>query len=160
MRRQKNPISIAKVLGASSIVPGIAQKLREYRLKKLWAQSVGAKLAQKTMPQRLIGRALYVNVTAHPWLTELGFHKKEIIKRLNEETGENSVDEIVFKVGAVKDLNTKPMHQRSGKREKHTLSPVEKAFVAEIEAKAKGIKDEGLRRLILRTLEKSFSEES
>ncbi|MEK6531747.1 MAG: DUF721 domain-containing protein [Deltaproteobacteria bacterium] len=159
MRRQKGLISIGALLGSSSIAPGIAQKLCEYRLKKSWTGCVGTKLAQKTMPQRLIGRVLHVNVSAHAWATELGFHKKEIIDRLNKATGGNSVDEIVFRVGAVRELGAKaPRPGSGGSGVRHQLSSDEQALCREIEALSKGIKDEALRRLILRTVEKSFPE--
>jgi len=44
---------------------------------------------------------LYVTVSSSPWLQQLRFLEKDLIGKINLALGEEFVDEIKFKVGAI-----------------------------------------------------------
>lgn len=139
---------IGAILGSSFNSLGIASKLKEHSIRKVWAECVGKKISQKAAPSRLIGTTLYCSVTSSPWMAELGFHKQSIIEKINKKLGYTAISEVVFKLGAVEP----PKEAQAETIRKRELSAEERLA---IEKAASGIKDEGLKNLIKKVMEKA-----
>ncbi|MEE9613909.1 MAG: DUF721 domain-containing protein [Thermodesulfobacteriota bacterium] len=153
--RHKKPSNIGSVLDRTFRHLGLNAKLREYRVKLAWPEAVGRTVSGKTAPIRLMGKVLHVAVASSPWMTELGYHKKDILSKLNRIVGEAAVTEIVFKPGTVKPLREKTSPQRRPPlRPRHEITEKERSF---IDRTAEAIEDPALKELIKRTMEKKYS---
>jgi len=146
--RQQSPVPISSILPSLGHL-NLPAKLREYKINKAWNECVGAGIARRACPLRLMGTTLYCNVTSSAWMTEINYQKTNIIERLNEVMGYRAVTEIVLKIGPVKTLfRTKAA---PGWQQKE-LTDEDKAF---IEGVTSGIKDDKLRSIIKRVIGKS-----
>jgi len=154
-----SPIPVSDILTSSLASLGIAEKIKEYRVKKIWPECVGEVIARNTAPQNLIGKTLYCAVLSSSWMTELNYRKGEIIARLNLKTNERVmpplgvipplpvVTEIVFRMGSF--TPTGPT-KRTPLAEKKKLSPEQKEF---IEKTVHLVKDAELKDAIKRAME-------
>ncbi len=78
---------------------GLAAKLEENALLKLWPKAVGQQIALQTQPDCLKNRTLFVKTTSSVWVQQLHFMKEEILQKLNELAGKFAVKDIHFSVG-------------------------------------------------------------
>jgi predicted nucleic acid-binding Zn ribbon protein len=76
---------------------GIDRPIRRADAIRLWPKAVGEKISQMTEPQFFSNGKMFVKVKSDVWRNELFFHKKELIRRLNDEIGEWIVEDIVLK---------------------------------------------------------------
>lgn len=90
------------LLASSCASIPIATLIRDYTIRKNWADFVGSAASAKSEPTRLSGTTLYCSVTSSVWMSELAYAKSEIIERINKAVGEKAVLEIIFKMGQVK----------------------------------------------------------
>ncbi|MDQ1330812.1 MAG: hypothetical protein QG578_1077 [Thermodesulfobacteriota bacterium] len=67
----------------------------------LWDEVVGAAVAKNASPAGFKGKILLVNVVSSVWIQELQYHRKDIIRKLNEALGKELVCDIKFKIGSV-----------------------------------------------------------
>lgn len=146
-RRPSRVTRVASVLTSFSNL-GIPARIREYTVKKIWAECVGQGIAKKTSPTRLIGQTLYCSAASTAWLTELNYQKKEIISKINAAIGEEAVAQIIFRIGTVEP----PQEKSEETGPSRALTAQEKRFIDET---AETIPDEDLKALIKRALEKS-----
>ncbi len=138
------------ILSSSFASLGLEARLREYRLKKAWAECVGDHISKRSTPTRLIGKTLYCTAASTSWMTELNFQRPSIIKKLNAILGSGAVAEIVFRLGEVALAQDPPDAQVQAPRD---LSQDE---LSRIEKTAAPVKDPGLKELIKRAMEKSI----
>lgn len=147
--RSYTPTGVGSILSGSFASLGIAHKIKEYSIKKIWAECVGAGIAAKTAPTSLIGDVIHCAVSSSPWMTEMNYHKAEIMEKINARLGSGTVTGIVFKIGPIKTLRVKePL--RATKRE---LTPQARQFIEET---TEGVKDKDLKTLIARAMAKSL----
>ncbi len=66
-----------------------------------WNDAVGKTIAENAQPAAFKGKVLLVHVTSSTWIHELRFLEKGIIHNINSISGENLVEEIKFKIGAL-----------------------------------------------------------
>ena len=144
--KSKYPARVDSIIGASLTFPGIGAKIREYKIKKAWADVVGPAISKRAAPDRLIGRTLYCNVSTAPWMTELNYQKRSIIEKLNSRVAPVAVTEIIFKHGHVPEPVREP--ERAERRIK-ALSADDLRFIEEIVAP---IKDPELRAAVKRAI--------
>ncbi|MCP4693350.1 MAG: DUF721 domain-containing protein [Desulfobacterales bacterium] len=89
-----------------SLLDGILKKYRrDYdegieRIWETWEGAVGKAIAENARPEAFRGKELLVYVNSSAWLHQLGFLKKDIIKKVNEALGADLVKEIRFKIGS------------------------------------------------------------
>lgn len=81
--------------------PGLADRLREADIWRLWPEVVGPAIVPRAQPLRIVNGALTVAVSSGPWMQELNFLKGLIREKLNARLGEEIVKEIVLKSGKV-----------------------------------------------------------
>jgi predicted nucleic acid-binding Zn ribbon protein len=67
----------------------------------LWESAVGDVIAKNTKPEAFKGKLLLVHVNSPPWMHQLQFLKKDIIKKVNQALGKELVQDIKFKIGPV-----------------------------------------------------------
>lgn len=80
---------------------GLAERLRETEIWRIWPEVVGAALASRAQPVRIINGTLTVAVSSAPWMQELRFMTAMMKEKLNSRLGAEVVREIVLKAGRV-----------------------------------------------------------
>lgn len=142
---------ITSILNSSFASLGIASKIKEYKVKKAWAQCVGENISKKAAPVRQIGTVLHCHVSSSPWMTELNYQKALIISKINERMGFKAVTDIIFRIGPIET----PLQAEVYRAPNRQITPEERQF---IEDTTSGIKDNKLKELIKRVIEKRKSE--
>ncbi len=87
---------LASTLDALVQELGIQPKLHEYDAVLYWEEIVGEHIAKAATAMKIMQGVLYVQVHASTWRNELLLRKKEIIAKLNERFGSNTVKDIRF----------------------------------------------------------------
>ncbi len=80
---------------------GLAERLREAEIWRIWPEVVGATVAARAQPLRIINGTLTVAVSSAPWIQELRFMTGMIKEKLNSRLGGEVVREVVLKAGKV-----------------------------------------------------------
>ncbi len=78
---------------------GMAAKLEENAVLKLWPKAVGEQISVQTQPDGLRGGTLFVKATSSVWVQQLHFMKDDIRQKLNELAGKEAIKEIRFTIG-------------------------------------------------------------
>lgn len=91
--------SIGEILYSTLKKKGLAGKLEENAILKLWPQAVGKRIARQTHPDALRNRTLFVKTISSVWVQQLHFMKEEILQKMNELAGRKVINEIRFSVG-------------------------------------------------------------
>jgi len=102
MRKKKTQSrlqSIGEILFSSFKGKGVAAKIEENSLMKLWPKAVGQQIVLQTQPDCLKNGTLFVKTTSSVWVQQLHFMKDEILHKLNELAGKIAVKDIRFSVG-------------------------------------------------------------
>jgi len=102
MRKKKNQSrlqSIGDILFSSFKGKGVAAKIEENSLIKLWPKAVGQQIVLQTQPDCLKNGTLFVKTTSSVWVQQLHFMKEEILQKLNDLAGKIAVKDIRFSVG-------------------------------------------------------------
>ena len=148
----KGPTKIEHILTALSGTPPFDSQslntiMKGFSIKKAWAKAVGANIAKRAQPLKIAGKTLYVTVATSTWMEELKYLKKDIIKKINNDLKEQTVEEIVFRLGAIAENNTSKNQPSAISRQpsKHQLSQKE---MDDIDRMLKPIKDVGLKETI------------
>lgn len=82
------------------VLPGFLQKVGpkglwiEARIRKVWAEALGAKLAEHVNVGRLKGRTLVVFASSDVWANEFRYMADMVRERVNARLGEEIVEEI------------------------------------------------------------------
>jgi hypothetical protein len=101
--RRKNIKSIPRPLGdilfAILKKRGLASKIEENKILKLWPMAVGDKINLQTKADAFRNGTLFVKTTSSIWVQQLHFIKEEIIYKLNEIAGKIILKDIRFSVG-------------------------------------------------------------
>lgn len=80
---------------------GLEERLREAEIWRVWSDVVGATVAARAQPLRIINGTLTVAVSSAPWIQELRFMTGMMKEKLNSRLGGEVVREIVLKAGKV-----------------------------------------------------------
>jgi predicted nucleic acid-binding Zn ribbon protein len=102
MRKKKTQSrlhSIGEILFSSFKGKGVAAKIEENSLIKLWHKAVGQQIVLQTQPDCFKNGTLFVKTTSSVWVQQLHFMKDEILHKLNELAGKIAVKDIRFSVG-------------------------------------------------------------
>ncbi|MBO9563983.1 MAG: DUF721 domain-containing protein [Niastella sp.] len=71
--------------------------MQALQIEDVWEQIMGKTIAKYTDKIQIYGTTLYITTTVAPLKQELLYQKEQIIQRVNERLGENSVKEVVIK---------------------------------------------------------------
>lgn len=95
------PQPLRDVVREELSVLGLADRLKEAEIWRLWPEIVGQTIASRAMPLRIIKGTLTLAVSSGPWKQELMFLKAAMIEKLNACLGGEIVREIVLKSGKI-----------------------------------------------------------
>jgi hypothetical protein len=144
--QMKGPVKLGFILDSAFSQLGLSSKIKEYRIRKNWAAVVGKPLSRKTTPFRLKGKTIHISAENSAWLSEARYHKKEIIRRINEMTAEELVTEAVFSIGKG---NEKEIEKPAEPPKDRALTREEELY---IEKTVSAVKDAELKDRIKRAL--------
>ena len=84
----------------SSLIEGLnlQKEMTLYHLTSHWEEIVGPQIALHTAPESLRFDTLSLSVDSAPWMNQLTFFKKDIIKNINKYLQKNQVREIFFRL--------------------------------------------------------------
>lgn len=100
--RMPFPKPLPALIQESLMGHGLAERLREAEIWRVWPEAVGAMVAARAQPLRIINGTLTVAVTSAPWIQELRFMTAMIREKLNTRLGGEIVREIVLKAGKIR----------------------------------------------------------
>ncbi len=99
--RMSFPKPLPGLLQESFQTLGLAERLRDAEIWRVWPEVVGAVVAARAQPLRIINGTLTVAVSSAPWMQELRFMTGMMREKLNNCLGSEVVREIVLKAGRV-----------------------------------------------------------
>ncbi|NLN39252.1 MAG: DUF721 domain-containing protein [Smithella sp.] len=103
--RQRQLQPLGEILSRSLKRRGLAARLEESRLFKLWPEAVGPAIAAQSKPDAIRGGIMFVRTTSSVWVQQLHFMKDEIRRKINELSGKTWVIDIHFGVGYIPDAH-------------------------------------------------------
>lgn len=129
---------------------GLAERLREAEIWRIWPDVVGATLATRACPVRIINGTLTVAVSSAPWMQELRFMTAMMKEKLNSCLGAEVVRDIVLKAGRVDKPPAEVPDEISVSR---TLTPQQQEM---IEAQSASIADPETRQAFIELMRTSM----
>jgi len=75
---------------------GLEKGVTQNKALLIWSDVVGSTIAEKTNPEKVEHGVLTVKTDNPSWRQELVFKKHEIIDKLNQKLGKNTIREIKF----------------------------------------------------------------
>jgi hypothetical protein len=124
---------------------GVDEAVRLQQIRNDWQTLFEKPLSSHMSPSRLFEGDLLLSVDSPAWLQQLGFCKKEILKKLSDY----GVRDLRFRIGRVSTKNRQEDHPRKAVH----LSPEETLFISDT---VSDVGDELLRETIRKTIEKSL----
>lgn len=92
-------LTASDAIAAALDLHGITDQVRAGRLLTEWSDLVGPKIAQRTRPEGVTDRMLWVEVATSAWLHELNLLRPQLLKGLLERLGEPSLfDDLKFRL--------------------------------------------------------------
>jgi hypothetical protein len=86
-------------VAAALALHGISDQVRAGRVLTEWSELVGPKIAQRTRPDGVTDRLLWVEVATSAWLHELNLLRPQLLKGLIERLGQPSLfDDLRFRL--------------------------------------------------------------
>jgi predicted nucleic acid-binding Zn ribbon protein len=148
------PRPLSGLVRENLVGTGLAERLREAEIWRIWPDVVGATLASRAYPVRIINGTLTVAVSSAPWMQELRFMTEVMKEKLNSSLGSEVVRNIVLKAGRVE--NT-PAEVPDEITETRTLTPQQLAL---IEAQSASISDPETRQAFIELMKASMEHSS
>ncbi|MDX2087364.1 MAG: DUF721 domain-containing protein [Kofleriaceae bacterium] len=153
-RRAREMQHAATAIANTLAVHGISDEVRGQRLYTEWTELVGPKIAQRTRPEGITDRVLWIEVATSAWLHELNLLRPQLMNGLRTRLGEPSLfDEVRFKLAG---RSRRPTVQLPTGRTRTVAPPrpqrtpasgaAREKIVSEVEA----VEDDELRELIAR----------
>ena len=97
MATQEGPQPLGDVIQSVIDRLGLRSRINEARIIETWATLAGPQINGVTNSVWMKGTKLFVKVRSSAWRQELHMRRREWRQRLNEELGEELVEEIVFR---------------------------------------------------------------
>lgn len=148
--RMPFPRPLSGLVQESLVGLGLAGRLREAEIWRIWPDVVGEALASRAQPVRIINGTLTVAVSSAPWMQELRFMTSMMKEKLNICLGDEVVREIVLKAGRV---DKPPAEVPDEVIEVHPLTPGQLAL---IETRSASIEDPETRRAFIELMQVSM----
>src|SRR5690349_14146790 len=152
-RRTLEPQTASAAITAALAFHGITDQVRAGRVVTEWTDLVGPRIAQRTRPDGVIDRVLWVEVATSAWLHELNALRPQLLAGLRERLGEPAVfDRLEFRLAGHRRRD--PVAQRSPRRPpsppRPAPPPATGAARERIVREAEAVDDAELRELIAR----------
>jgi hypothetical protein len=153
------PRTASDAVAAVLAVHGISDEVRAGRVVTEWSDLVGTKIAQRTRPDGIIDRTMWVEVATSAWLHELNLLRPQLLQSLFERLGEPKLfDDLRFRLAGRhrREPVTLRAAGRAGREKQlapspHPLPPPATGAARErIVREASAVDDDELRELIAR----------
>ncbi len=153
--RARMALAASEAVAAALDFHHITDEIRAGRVLTEWAELVGPKIAQRTRPEGIRERILWVEVANSAWMHELNLLRPQLLRGLRERLGEPAVfDELKFRIaGRTQRDATKlrgPVARRPPAPKLPLPMPATGAAREQIIREAESVDDEDLRELIAR----------
>ena len=145
--------SAANAISSVLKLHGIDDRVRAERLVTEWTDIVGPKIAQRTRPDGVNDRILWIEVATSAWLQELNLLRAQLLSNLVERLGEPRLfDDLKFRLAGRrgKAQVTVPTNRRPARPEKPLPPPATGAARESIVREVAAVDDDELRELIAR----------
>ena len=86
-RRTQGVQAASEAVAAALALHGIADEVRAGRVLTEWSELVGPRIAQRTRPDGVTDRVLWVEVATSAWLHELNLLRPQLLRGLLERLG-------------------------------------------------------------------------
>lgn len=125
--RKRYPESLQAVLGNLFADTPLGLRMREAKIWLIWERAVGKTVASRAYPTQFRDGTLTVAATSSPWLQQLTFMKRDLVKAVNRECGEELVRDIFLTTAPPR---KEPPPPRVPKRSKPAIPPEQRAAIA------------------------------
>ncbi|MDR2651755.1 MAG: DUF721 domain-containing protein [Prevotellaceae bacterium] len=95
--RRSQPIIIGSLLPLFLKEFGLEKGYRDYKLLKLWDETLGVTVSKATLSKKLEGKKLYVYLSSSVVRAELFMMRSEIIREINNRAGEIIIEELILR---------------------------------------------------------------
>ncbi|HWO21334.1 MAG TPA: DUF721 domain-containing protein [Kofleriaceae bacterium] len=133
---------------------GLADDVRGERVIAEWTELVGPRIAQRTRPDRIAERVLWIEVATAAWLHELNHLRPQLLRGLSERLGEPALfDDLRLRLasGGRRDRAIVPRGRRAAPAPpRPAVRPATGAAREAIVREVAAVDDEELRELIAR----------
>ena len=92
---RKNDYTLAELMQIFAANPKLKPKLYQKRIEAAWLEVAGPWINKETHSIRLQEHTLIIRVQSAPLRQELHYSKEKILKKVNEEIGEEYVTEVI-----------------------------------------------------------------
>lgn len=146
------PESAARAITNVLAFHGIADRVRAERLVTEWTELVGPKIAQRTRPDGVNDRVLWIEVATSAWLQELNLLRPQLLASLVERLGEPRLfDDLKFRLAGRRSRPPVVMPRpRALRVDKPLPPPATGASRESIVREVAAVDDDELRELIAR----------
>lgn len=97
--RTLGPQPASAAVAAALALHGITDQVRAGRVLTEWTELVGARIAQRTRPEGVVDRVLWVEVATSAWLHELNLLRLQLLASLRDRLGQPALfDELKFRL--------------------------------------------------------------
>jgi predicted nucleic acid-binding Zn ribbon protein len=151
--RTLGPQTAGAAVAAALELHGITDQVRAGRVVTEWSDLVGPRIAQRTRPDGVVDRVLWVEVATSSWLHELNLLRPQLLAGLRERLGSPPVfDELKFRLAGQRRRD--PVELRAPRRPPPPVPPAPPpatgAARERIVREAAKVDDSELRELIAR----------
>jgi predicted nucleic acid-binding Zn ribbon protein len=129
-------------------------KMEDRRLRSVWFQAVGPRIAAHTHPGSIKKAVLFVKVANSVWMQQLHFMKQDILEKFNHLNSRDPVKDIFFAIGEIPASVAEKKDQVFIASELPALKARDKKMIEESLAE---IADEELRDILKRAMKKEIT---
>ncbi len=95
--KKSNEHTLKEVLQAMVEAYRLKPKLHQTKVKSIWEKVMGATISRYTTDIKVRNKKLYLNISSAPLRQELTYGREKIKKMINEEIGEEYIEEVVIR---------------------------------------------------------------
>lgn len=94
--KQKEAKSIGEIMQEYLNPAELDASINERRLEAFWGDVVGTYINRQTLRRYVSNRKLHVVITSAPLRNDLMLNRSSLVRRLNDITGADVIDDIIF----------------------------------------------------------------
>ena len=95
--KKSNEVSLKQVLKEMVETYRLQSRLNQTKIRAFWEKSMGSAILRYTKDIKLRRNKLYISIESAPLRQELSYGKEKIRRLLNEELGEDTIQEVIIR---------------------------------------------------------------
>ena len=95
--KEHNQYTLKEALKAMIEQYRLKGKLNQNRIQSLWSELMGPSISSYTSEIKMYRKKLYITVDSAPLRQELSYGREKIKKVMNEELGEDYIEEVIIR---------------------------------------------------------------